>query len=352
MSKFDRQKNKIMKKNLLLVASLFIGATAIAQFTQSNSPAIGDGATLYEIDSMAPSYANEIGSNANWDYSNVAGYNNVSRTITGVDATATTNASSFPNAVVSVDMQGFLQTYASGSSSERTGHGFVYTDSGFGDVIVTFDVDPAVLYNYPMDENSPAIMDDYEGELESPLGVSVLTGNLLAQVDGKGTLKLAENEYQNVLRYKIIDTINTNVTLFGDVQMVRVQYEYYDHAQSNLPIFIYTSIDFKTLTGTVLSASKLVLSLEDPSTFVGLTENELAKTSVYPVPATDVLNIQLPSSVEKANVTISDVQGRQVYSTALNASVKSIDVSNMKKGMYILNISSEATSVTKNIVIK
>lgn len=355
MSKFGRQKNKIMKKNLLLVASLFIGATAIAQFTQSNSPAIGDGATLYVIDSLAPSFASETGPNANWNYGNVAGYGNVTRNISGMDASATSNASNFPIATVSVDMEGFLQTYSNSSATELTGYGFVFNEPNVGEIVAKYDTDPAILFNYPMDETSPIITDNFSGNLDYVLGApqtSPLTGNVTAQVDGKGTLTLANNAYTNVLRYKIIDTINTNLSLLGDVQMVRVQYEYYDHAQSKLPIFIHTSIDFKTLTGTVLSESNLVMSLEDPSTLVGLSENELAKTSVYPVPATDVLNIQLPSSVEKANVTISDAQGRQVYSTALNASVKSIDVSNMKKGMYILNISSEATSVTKNIVIK
>lgn len=344
-----------MKKNLLLVASLFLGAASYAQFTQSNSPAIGDGAMLYVIDSLAPAYANETGSNANWDYSNVSGYNNDTRDITVVDATTSPNASNFPNATETVDLEGFLKTYSSTTATELTGYGFVFNEPNIGELVARYDVDEAILYNYPMDENSPAVTDVFSGNLDYVLGVaqtSPLTGSLTAEVDGKGTLTLAHNSYPNVLRYKITDTLNSTVLVIGNVQMIRTQYEYYDHAQSHLPIFIHTSIVFTSGGGVVLSNSSIVLSLEDPTTFVGLSTNELAKTSVYPVPATNELNIQLPSSVETATVTISDVLGRNVYSTTLNSNVKTIDVSAMKKGMYILNITNGETSVSKNIVIK
>ena len=346
-----------MKKNLLLVASLFIGATSIAQFTETNTPADGDGTVLFVIDSLAPNFANETGSAATWDYSSYAGYDNETRTITALDATTTTNASSFPNSTVSIDLENFLQTYSSSSSTELTGRGFVYNEPNVGEIIAKFNTDQAIMLNYPMDENSAVINDVFSGDLIYTLPVvgvqtTPLTGKLQAQVDGKGTLILENNTYNNVLRYNILDTINANVTGLGDIQMVRSQYEYYDHAQSTLPIFIHISVDFGILGGAALSSSTLVMSLEDPADFVGLSKNELAKTSVYPVPATDQLNIELPSAVESATLTITDVQGRQVYSATLNGVKKTIDVSSMKKGMYIVKITSDLTSVTKNVLIK
>ncbi|PWH86128.1 T9SS type A sorting domain-containing protein [Brumimicrobium oceani] len=346
-----------MKKNLLLVASLFIGATSIAQFTQTNAPADGDGTTLFVIDSLAPSFAAVTGSGVTWDYSSYAGYGNETRNITALDATTTTNAASFPNSTISIDLENFLQTYSSSSSTDLTGRGFVYNEPNVGEIIAQFNSDQANMMSFPMDENSAAINDVFSGDLNYTLPfagtqTTPLTGILKAEVDGKGTLVLANNSFSNVLRYSIRDTINSTVTGLGDIQMVRSQYEYYDHAQSTLPIFIHISVDFGILGGAALSSSTLVMSLEDPTGIVGLSKNELASTSVYPVPATEELNIELPASVETANLTMTDVQGRQVYSTVLNASKKTIDVSNMKKGMYILNISSDATSVTKNIVIK
>lgn len=346
-----------MKKNLLFVASLFIGATTFAQFTQMNSPADGDGTTLFVIDSLAPNFAAITGPNATWDYSSYAGYGNETRTITALDAANTTNATSFPNATVSIDLENFLQTYSSNSSTELTGRGFVYNEPNVGEIIAKFNTDQAKMFEFPMDENSAAINDVFSGDLIYTLPVvgvqtTPLTGKLQAQVDGKGTLILENNSYSNVLRYSVLDTINATVTGLGDIQMVRSQYEYYDHAQSTLPIFIHISVDFGILGGAALSSSTLVMSLEDPAGIVGLSKNELAKTSVYPVPATDQLNIELPSSVETATLTMTDVQGRQVYSTVLDASKKTIDVSSMKKGMYIVKITSDLTSVTKNVLIK
>lgn len=344
-----------MKRNLLLVASLFIGATTYAQFTQDNSPEIGDGLTLYVIDSMAPSYENETGANANWDYSGELGYNDESRNVTVLDASQAPNATSFPNAVEAVDVEGFLQTFSSTTATELTGHGFVFNEPSFGEIVAKFDVDDAKLYEYPMDENSPAIYDDFEGELQFTLGMpmnSPLTGSLVAQVDGKGTLTLADNSYSDVLRYKLVDTILTNVATLGDIEIVRHQYEYYDHSQSDLPIFIHASLYVGQQGGVPLSQNTLVMSLEDPAAFVGLAENELEKTAIYPVPANNELNIELPSTVEKAKITITDVQGRTVYSTTSNQGIKTIDVSNMNKGMYIVNISNEETAITKNIVIQ
>lgn len=119
-----------------------------------------------------------------------------------------------------------------------------------------------------------------------------------------------------------------------------------------LPIFVHSTINFKTLSGQELSNSTLVMSLEDPSTYVGLVQNELANTSVYPIPATNQLNIELPVGIESANVIISDVQGREVYSSKLNATKKVIDVSTLNKGMYIVNISNNTSSIAKNILIK
>lgn len=346
-----------MKKRLLLVASLFIGVASYAQMTQANTPVDGNGATLFIIDSLASSFSNETGSSANWDYSSYGGYMNETRNITAINASTAPNASDFPNATVSIDLGGFLQTYSDNSSTELTGHGFVFNEPTFGEIIAKYNTDPASIVSFPMDESSAVINDVFSGDLVYALPIigqqaEPLTGKLKAQVDGKGTLILAQNAYTNVLRYRLIDTANATVPTFGDIQVVRSQFEYYDYAQSNLPIFIHISFDVGILGGAALSSSTIVMSLEDPLFLVGLSSNELAKTSIYPVPATDQLTIELPSTVDKANITITDIQGRQIYSTLLNGTLKTIDVSTMKKGMYIVNISNDSSSVTKNIVIK
>lgn len=346
-----------MKKNLLMATSLFIGGVAFGQFTQGNTPVSGDGATLYVIDSLAPNFESQTGSNVVWDYSGTEGYGNETRSITAINASVAPHDTSFPSATEMIDLEGVLQTYSSNSSTELTGEGFVFTDNTLGDIIAKFDTDQAIRLQFPMDETSSPISDLYSGTLIYTLPgfgtqTTPLTGKQLVSVDGKGTLKLAQNDYTDVLRYKIVDTLNANVTGFGDIELVREQYEYYDHSQSNLPIFMHVNMDFGIFGGGASSGSSLVMSIEDPTTLVGLDKNQLSNVTVYPVPASDQLTVELPTSVEKASIALTDAQGRQVLTSEITASQKTIDVASLNKGMYVLTISNDITTITKNIVIR
>src|SRR5690554_3074044 len=344
-----------MKRNLLLVASVLFGGSAFAQFVESNAPAVGDAATLYIVDSLAPNYAAETGASATWDYSATLGYQNETRDIQILDPTSTGNATSYPLSTKAQDIANFLLNYSTDDATGRVSQGFVFTEASLGEVVARFETDQAQLYTYPMDLGT-AIVDTYAGEVGFTIGIipqtAPMTGNLVAEVDGKGTLKLWGNDYTDVLRYKIMDTMHVTITGLGAMTMAREQYEYYDHSISNLPIFVHTRVQFGQAGGTPMSDISFVLSKDAPTEFVSVTKNELEKTAVYPNPATENLNIQLPSSIESANVEISDALGRIVYSAAVDASVKTVDVSNMNKGIYIVKISNGIHSTTKNVVIK
>jgi hypothetical protein len=351
-----KYKTKIMKRNLLLIASLFVGAsTAMAQFTDANAPQIGEGATLFIVDSLAPNLAAETGGSATWDYSGTLGYENETRAVTMLDATTTAEAASFPSSTEALDLESFLLNYTSSSATIRESHGFVFTEQTIGEIVARFDVNAAQTHAYPMNFGDAEIIDTYSGEVDYNLGIAqsaTMSGILRAQVDGEGTLKLADNDYPNVLRYKIIDTMNVTILGFGDLEMVRAQYEYYDLDNEQLPIFIHTNVKFGQVGGAPMSDISLVLSKEQPSLFVSVSTNVLEQTAVYPNPANEHLNIELPSSIESADVVISDALGREVYASTLNAAVKTIDVSKMNKGMYFVNISNEIYSTTKSVVIK
>src|SRR5690554_6363809 len=345
-----------MKRNLLLVASVLFGASAMAQFVESNAPAVDDAASLYIVDSLAPNYAAETGESAIWDYSSTLGYLNETRDIQILDPASTGNATSYPFSTKAQDLANFLVNYSTDDATGRVSHGCVFTEASLGEVVARFETDQAQLYTYSMDLGDAAIVDPYEGEVGFTIGIipqtAPMTGNLVAEVDGKGTLKLWGNDYTDVLRYKIMDTMHVTITGLGAMTMAREQYEYYDHSISKLPIFVHTRVQFGQAGGTPMSDISFVLSKDAPTEFVSVTKNELEKTAVYPNPATENLNIQLPSSIESANVEISDALGRIVYSAAVDASVKTVDVSNMNKGIYIVKISNGIHSTTKNVVIK
>lgn len=75
--------------------------------------------------------------------------------------------------------------------------------------------------------------------------------------------------------------------------------------------------------------------------------------SVYPNPATDVLNISNSINAEINAITITDLNGRTVKQITANGSVDSqINISDLNAGVYFVNINSNEGSLTKKIVQK
>ena len=343
-----------MKKNLLLVASLFVGASTFAQFDQSNEPAISDGTTLFVIDSMAPDYENETGANATWDYSSFGGYDGESRTFTVLDPASTSYQSDYPTATEVLDVQDFIKTFTYSNASERVSTGFVYSDGDIGDIQVELSTDEAVQYQYPFALNDQ-FSDNYEGTATYDVGgtqTSPATGNLTASVDGTGELILADGvQYSNITRYKLIDTTEVDAGLLGVFTLKRVQYEYYDLNNNTLPVFVHTYVNFSQ-GGSALSEFNLVMSEEDPEYVLGVEENNiLVDTRIYPNPASDKLTVQLPESVVEANVAITDATGREVLHQQIS-NVHAIDVNGIKSGMYFVTIAAEGAKETRSVVIQ
>ncbi len=345
-----------MKHKLLLIASLSIGICAQAQFDNSNAPAIGDQTGYFGLDSLAPAYDGTTGTGVTWDYSATLGIANETRELSILDASTEDSNGDFPSSTHAQKLEGLLTTFYTGDASGRISQGIIFQDPTLGSVVATFENDDEQLYTYPFGLGS-TIDDTYSGTYSTVyLGMPVsgaLNGVFNATVDGKGTLKLANNEYTDVLRYKLIDTVNiTNVPVLNNLVMIRVQYEYYDHSTDNLPIFIHTTVVLRQPGEPALSKQYSVLSIEQPSEFLELAENEMDATSVYPNPALEELNIQLPSSVQSADIQITDALGRRAMNTVVTAGMKTIDVSLLNKGVYFVNISNGVQSSIQRVIIK
>lgn len=75
-------------------------------------------------------------------------------------------------------------------------------------------------------------------------------------------------------------------------------------------------------------------------------EFNLSEFKVYPNPVKDVLNIQT-NNIDITSVTIYDILGKQILSSN---NTNSVDVSNLKNGMYLVKITANNTSITKKII--
>jgi len=77
---------------------------------------------------------------------------------------------------------------------------------------------------------------------------------------------------------------------------------------------------------------------------------DLANLSVYPNPVSDRLNIDYKENI--SNLTVYDLSGRSVKSLTTNNSTNSIDVSDLKSGIYMLRIETENKDVSTVKFIK
>ena len=74
------------------------------------------------------------------------------------------------------------------------------------------------------------------------------------------------------------------------------------------------------------------------SVTLGISENKLLSFEMYPNPVSDVLNIQLPSGTDKAEVGVYDYTGRLVSSKTISSNDSTLDVQNISKGIYIIRV--------------
>ena len=71
---------------------------------------------------------------------------------------------------------------------------------------------------------------------------------------------------------------------------------------------------------------------------LGISENKLLSFEMYPNPVSDVLNIQLPSGTDKAEVGVYDYTGRLVSSKTISSNDSTLDVQKISKGIYIIRV--------------
>jgi hypothetical protein len=109
-----------------------------------------------------------------------------------------------------------------------------------------------------------------------------------------------------------------------------------------------------TNKGTALPNAGLPFSLvvDGVADELNVSQNEFSQLSVYPNPATDVLNINYgdAGNSSEGSITMYDLQGRLVKQ--FNTLVDSVEVSTLNSGLYILNIEHDGYTETRKVIVK
>lgn len=339
-----------MKKNLL-IASLLLTGAANAQFTQSNEPAIGNAQAMYELEESADPYASFTGSGQTWDYSGYFGIDNSPRTFSISDPASTPEGSSFPSATKAIEIEGFMTSYISSTASTRNSQGFSFeAGSPMGTVNAVLENDNELLMNYPMALNN-SLVDVFSGTAYTDAGNFPTAGNGAAKVDGEGTLILnASTTHTGVLRYMITDTAEANLGFLGTAEIIRTQYEYYKLGTNNdMPLFIHTTMAI-SVSGGAPSETVYALSSAAPDGYLSVSENTLTGLTVYPNPAQD--HISVNGLKDNASLTLVDAQGKTVATSVVEPAAASMNIGQVKAGIYFLHIISGNASTVERVVVR
>lgn len=344
-----------MKKQLLFFG-LLTGSFSFGQsMTQSNEPTIGQSKMYYLCDTLTPDLATTTGASVTWDYTQVVGTGGTS-TISVLNPSTTTNASSFASATKAIEYQNLLLNYISSTSTERVSHGFVISDNNVGDIIANFSTNTQKAMDYPFsygssvsDLFSGTLSFDFSGFPQNP----PCTGTGHSSIDGTGTLKLPNNTtLTNVIRYKSIDTLNATIVLIGDIECILRQFEYFHLPNDTLPVFAYSQILIQGVGGGApLLNQRTTFSSVQPKYTLALNTESAVSFNVYPNPATGkvMFNGEFASD---ATVTIVDQLGRSMTEAISLKNGQTVDLSTLSAGIYTAVVSSNGNRSSKRIILQ
>lgn len=336
-----------MKLNLLLATSLITGA-AFGQFTDSNIPVIGTSTTMYILDSNAVDFASMTGTGQTWDYSNTPGIYGETKTVSVVAPSSTAYSGDYPSSEFAIDIPGFVTSFYTSSASTRNSQGFVFDAGSFGGTaIVKLNANDELLMNYTYNQGDN-LTDAFSGDANVMGTDYPTTGTVSTSVDGSGTLILnAATTIMNVVRYKMNDQATVTIPLVGTITMDRTQYEYYDLANSPLPVFVHAKLVI-TLGGSP-TTQNVVMSSVVPDEYLAISENNKATFGLYPNPANESVVISGLSGNE--TISVVDMAGRTVMTTQNTGTSQTLNVSDFQAGVYNVVVIANGIKTTKKLTI-
>lgn len=168
----------------------------------------------------------------------------------------------------------------------------------------------------------------------------------MPQVDE--VLPLHTSQYRTtdyVLKLEVGDFPNNDVYLFDN----------YTNTEVVLNKNTVNTYSFSVDHSIVESADSNRFDIRFDTTTFSNDEFELSGISVYPNPASDIININLgENSNELEQIVLYDLNGRLLFASKLNNNdiEQHIDVSNLNSGVYLLEVKTQTTQLKTKLIIE
>ncbi len=121
---------------------------------------------------------------------------------------------------------------------------------------------------------------------------------------------------------------------------------------ANPPQYYYYFFDWEVEAESVQCISERTEVVVSIGT-VGIEEGELMHADVYPNPASDILNISIPAAVEGTiELRLLDVAGNLVLTRSIVSGTNTLAVSMLAKGVYLLDLNTDAGRFTRRVIVE
>ncbi len=336
-----------MKKIYLsLLALSFIIQLSKAQLTLTkafNEPVIGNVNTRQQYDSTT-AIPKTTGVGQNWNFTSLL-TNTFVETSTYTTVASTPSAAIFPGATISEDQGGgnYFHYKSTASNFEYQGIQFPGTVINFSNTAVA-DIWPI---NFGYNSN-----DAFGGSTTTGTVTSSISGTINVSGSGTGTVVMPGGlVLTNCLQ--VINAITFTLTSGPTTQMqVQKEYTYY-HSSNKFPVL---KIQYSAQTSGTLTTKKIDIKI-NTAVVAGIKTTEINNDfSVFPNPCNELLNVAMNNALgEPINVSFSNILGQIVKNENLGNEISilaNINVSDLPKGIYFVNIKSGQKFSMKKIIIE
>ncbi len=309
----------------------------------TNEPIVGNIFTRQRYDSTT-AVPKAIGAGQNWNFTSLV-TNTLVEVYTYTTVASTPSPAIYPGATISEDQGGgkFIHYKSTASTLEYQGIQFPGAIINFSNTGISATWPIAFGYN---------ANDIFGGSTTTGTLTASIAGSINVNAAGSGTVVLpGGTTLTNCLQ--VINTISFLLTSGTSTQtQVQKEYSYY-HSSNKFPVL---SIQYQSQTSGTLTTTNVTIRV-NPSALAAIKINEISNDfSIFPNPCNELLNVAMNNvSGEQVNVSFTNVLGQIVKNENLGNEISilaNINVSDLLKGIYFVNIKTGQKSSMKKIVIE
>lgn len=215
-------------------------------------------------------------------------------------------------------------------------------------VFQTIHDEPSKTFAFPMSYGD-SFEDEFEGSHDDFMRTDVFyrKGQVKGEVDGYGKLKTPVEEFENVIRFKIVEEYVDKEEKGGDTVNVNHDTTYTWFAEDISHEI--ASYSLKYVNGEY--QGKEVFYMGEESATEMQSRASVPEMGIYPNPASRELTIA--SLPEHGDLTIYNLSGQEVINTALKKGQSNeIEIPDLKNGFYIADIKTESHHYNEKILIE